>query len=1645
MPSVLSTPLDFQEPHLIDAVPQTSGLISVISTVMDRINSAFTTTALPDMPADPFQPQANPIVRSLRRVTDFIRNIPELILTTSVNITSSFCDYVCRYIRLITPHVGSIFSELVNFMCQIARTICGQFVSNFYGTMGAQMAAFLAITIVLIVPLMLQQVLGNGWTLVVSILLRGLAVVLAGRTELPFRDQFHTLTGLWLYISSFRAVASAVCKSTAVIPQSLETSDFMKVLSFLACVTCLCMGLKMPKTNEEVTRLMMKFSTIGRVISSWDALSVRGAECYDVMLRYIMKYWYGDTEYNSVYYVHEVEQLACEVSDLLTLENQHKIGRDLDICDRIEAAYLRYIDLARKFAANREISMKLRSFAAALQSLYDGVVAKNPNALCMRQEPLCMVFSGEPGVGKSYLMQVLQQDLLKIAGKYEPNGKIQNNIYSRCQEHEFWDGYRGQTIVIVDDFGQQRDSITKPNLDFFELIRAVNIFPLQLHSASLLEKANNAYTSEFVCLTTNLQIDNNPALAPSLIEPTAVKRRLHMRIKVDVKPEVKSAINGIETLDVEKLNEYRLDNNLDDGDTSHWIFTLNGDEITYDDLVVAISLAYKKKCDDFETRKSFAARSVAKKLPTGAFSRSALWVEPQNSSVMKKACSFATFMSKTFTERYEWLKENCVIRGDSSEIVEVEENDNRIIRCLKKMAYYADPWAHLLKCKERLVKMNLPANCMIAIYGVWDFTKSLSQYFPKCYNLKHIGIGLSALFGGIAAIWILFKKLTSPNTSITAEGVSDRERVRFGERNLTIRNRIRVEDASSPSGEFSREDRYKQKNAIRIEDASSPSGEFSREARYKKKPVVRVEENDEFKMVTPNIEKVVPKDMTDPMTRLKMSLDMIRPEGVLSKPADDLANMVMKNYWMVDIVADGVSHFIGQSLCLKGHKALMNIHYVWRIDEYVSSSKDCYLQIRAPRSLEGHQLPLDKFIGSVRRVYRGQLDTDFVIFDLPNSCALGQDLTKHMAEAADIDKLSSGLRCILPTFTSEIPSFREGDFVTRDTRELWVKQTQSYRTFHASLVYNIATKPGDCGAPLIINSNMFIRKIVGFHYGGTEGKGVANVVCVDDVREALRREPVSPQNWMIKDPEPSDYESFPLKDGNFKLLGKLDEPVFQPLKTSIVPSTCHGVFPVLSQPAILEHPLKEDGVMLKGINKLASSVVDLDQACIDFAVSDYTRLLKKLPIQEDERRVLSFEEACAGITGNKYFPPLKRGKSAGWPFAKMTNMRGKMKWLGTDEWDFSSKESKELRSIVTAMEKQCINNVEPEVYFIDTLKDEKRSLEKIRDRKTRVFSAAPLHFSILYRKYFLGFIAYTMRNKIDNEVAVGTNVWSTDWNKIADHIKTFPHVVAGDFANFDGTVQFPLFSRIVDIVNAFYSDSARNQQVRKIIWGIICRSKHILHDFVYAVSHGQPSGNPGTAPKNSIYVSLALRYIWYSVFRNDHEKKHAFQYYVKPITYGDDFILSVSSAVKDIFTPRRIAQGFAELNMKITAEDKTELTDEFRTLEDVTFLKRAFVKDPKYEHWYAPLSISSITEMCNWIRRTDNPEQATLDNLESAIHELTMHDEDTFCKYSSVIQEAANATKGLLIPIDRDYVRRKIALDEWVGKDGDCSFSSSFV
>nr|QUS52703.1 polyprotein [Mute swan feces associated picorna-like virus 7] len=641
---------------------------------------------------------------------------------------------------------------------------------------------------------------------------------------------------------------------------------------------------------------------------------------------------------------------------------------------------------------------------------------------------------------------------------------------------------------------------------------------------------------------------------------------------------------------------------------------------------------------------------------------------------------------------------------------------------------------------------------------------------------------------------------------------------------------------------------------------------------------------------------------------------------------------------------------------------------------------------------DGFRIPVEE-LETVQVVGANGEFKDQLLIGLPKSVQVHADILKHVVTSDEISRFSSTNGVVLTPYRNGLIQ-RFGEIRARDT-PLDYSEGDKILTLRNLYEYNLETKDGDCGSPVLVVNSQLPRKICGLHVAGNYGGGFATALNQRDIVVALEKFDKSYRPIM-------DFEAvancctrteLTLPEGNFSPIGKSEHLVVSSTKTKLRPSLVHAeVQEPTTAPAVLR-PIEKDGKMhdpmLEGLKKCGSISPPLDKQKLAVAVNDVKQNFKSDPSRQ---RVLSNWESVTGIEGDEFAAPITRTTSAGYPFRFQTKQLGKTEWLGSDEQYFLPKEIEEI------MEKRISDAKEGKRYptvWIDTLKDERRPHAKVNAGKTRVFSAGPMDFTLVFRKYFLGFLSHVSHNRNDNEVSVGTNVYSPDWTKIALILQSKgKRVVAGDFTNFDGTLHIDILWGILDVINAWYHDGQDN--IREMLWLEIVNSVHVCKNSIYMWTHSQPSGCPATAVINSIYNSIACRYVFLLLAEGtDYSTMRAFRRHVAMVAYGDDNVLNISNEISELYNQETMAKAFATFGMIYTDEAKSGQVVPYRTLEQVNYLKRSFVRQ-KDGHYIAPMAVDNILEIGNWIRECADHKQATADNVENLCFELSLHEKSVF-------------------------------------------------
>lgn len=135
-----------------------------------------------------------------------------------------------------------------------------------------------------------------------------------------------------------------------------------------------------------------------------------------------------------------------------------------------------------------------------------------------RDEPLCFIFEGDAGSGKSQLMNMFV-DLLRESGMTT----ICHSVPAAEDGKDFYDDYENQDVFVIDDLGQQGISQWRYLINYVSPVK----YPLPCATAS--KKNTKFFNSKIVLITTNHFTDLHGFTSSDCIsEPEALFRRAHV-------------------------------------------------------------------------------------------------------------------------------------------------------------------------------------------------------------------------------------------------------------------------------------------------------------------------------------------------------------------------------------------------------------------------------------------------------------------------------------------------------------------------------------------------------------------------------------------------------------------------------------------------------------------------------------------------------------------------------------------------------------------------------------------------------------------------------------------------------------------------------------------------------------------------------------------------------------------------------------------------------------------------------------------------------------------------------------------------------------------------------------------------------------
>jgi len=321
-------------------------------------------------------------------------------------------------------------------------------------------------------------------------------------------------------------------------------------------------------------------------------------------------------------------------------------------------------------------------------------------------------------------------------------------------------------------------------------------------------------------------------------------------------------------------------------------------------------------------------------------------------------------------------------------------------------------------------------------------------------------------------------------------------------------------------------------------------------------------------------------------------------------------------------------------------------------------------------------------------------------------------------------------------------------------------------------------------------------------------------------------------------------------------------------------------------------------------------------------------------------------------------------------------------------------------------------------------------MRKLKILKQGFFFASPLDLLIIMRMYFLAFFRWLALNRIHNDIAVGVNPYSMEWEIVARKLGTKGlRCVAGDYKSFDCEYPLEMMIAILDhMIQPFYSDGDVNYQVRKILLTSVVRASYLFEDIIFKLIDSLGSGAAGTAFFQTLKNGVMLRMAYVYAHDSDLNKVVDYSQHVSPILFGDDHVINVSDETSDKFNFETIkATMMQEFHQGYTSDRKLEEnTPKWRSLPEVTFLKRSFKWCPFLSRHVAPLDLGVVLEIPYWTTKGPEQDAIVISNLDTTISELAIHGQEVYEKWAILIADTSSRVLEYSPPVHPWRIRMRL-------------------
>jgi hypothetical protein len=661
---------------------------------------------------------------------------------------------------------------------------------------------------------------------------------------------------------------------------------------------------------------------------------------------------------------------------------------------------------------------------------------------------------------------------------------------------------------------------------------------------------------------------------------------------------------------------------------------------------------------------------------------------------------------------------------------------------------------------------------------------------------------------------------------------------------------------------------------------------------------------------------------------------------------------------------------------------------------------------------------------------------DLVAYNVPQHLMpFFADIRQHFVEAEVIDNLHSRPGYLLTVekqgqLAVTLPAVKVNTVAC-------VGKTAGADRYHLTpmtLDYNVETKVGSCGSPVVLNRSGPCVAGIHFSFYRSMRTGCAEICTQADLQL------LTEQGWFdrirvlvpptINTPREIDQQAayaiddvethwqHDNEDLDMIYVGKLEEQCRMPRHHAYRPSVISGdIFEPCTDNSVLapndprvDPEKRRDSPLKKAHAKYGEATGPFNPGLMAMTLAFLSEMFKPLP--GALRRILTMEESINGIVDEPYCEKLNMATASGFGWA-LPGQKGKRGWFEEVDGKLVAK------PILQQACDQYWNDLDQDRLgghlWKATLKTERRPLEKIWEGKTRHFSIAQVFRVIVSRRLNLCFNMNFLAKRHCSVSAAGVNCFSKEWDAFArELLRVSNDVFDIDYSGFDGHCSREMLFLAQQVRNDWYRDEFGHMRDNLMVEEIF--RYEVVGDAVYMMTCGNPSGDDGTTIVNTL---IGAAYIYYTYMLLVPIEFATDQMFVEKVAFkllGDDNIIAVAPEIQEYFNPATLQETLASFGVPITSASsagQAGKTDEvkFQTIADITFLKCGFRFSRELGNVFVPtMAKATIHELTNWISyELEDQFVATVDNCNTALRFALFYGPVYFEDLRSRIQVALDA------------------------------------